>query len=192
MNIGFDFDKVFVDYPPLIPYSLVDFLYKGRSYFKRTTENGKMHYRYPGSVEQKVRIFTHYPIFRPILKSNFAELKKISKSGHFKTYLISSRYGFLKGMTGKLIDKYKFNKYFDGVFFNFESEQPHIFKEQTIRKLDIETYIDDDIHLSIYLSKKIPKLKIFWVSGNRKPPLGLPSNIIPIKNLRGLEKKLNA
>lgn len=190
MKIGFDFDKVFIDYPSLVPYSFIDFLYKGKGYFNNPNKNGKMQYRYPGILEQKIRIFTHYPIFRPLIKSNYNALKRISKDKSIKTYLISSRYGFLKSRTGKLLDKYKFKKYFDDVYFNFDNKQPHIFKEQIIKKLKINIYVDDDIHLSLYLAKKMPSLHIYWINDKRKIPVNLPTNLTPIKNLNELEKKL--
>lgn len=190
MIIGFDFDKVFVDYPPLVPYSLIDLLYKGSSYFKKTSENGKMHYRYPGLLEQKIRIITHYPIFRPIIKDNLEVLKKLTKNKKNKTYLISSRFGFLDKRTNSLLGKYNLKEYFEGIYFNFNNDQPHIFKEKTIRKYKIQTYIDDDIHLAVYLASKLPKLKIYWLAGNRTVPKNLPENIQTIRKLKDLEKKI--
>lgn len=192
MIIGFDFDKVFIDYPPFVPYSIVDLLYKGSSFFKSTSTNGKMHYRYPGPFEQKLRILTHYSLFRPLINENFEILKKISSSKKNKTYLVSSRFGFLEERTNSLLKKYGLKKYFNGIYFNFKNEQPHKFKEQTIKKLKINTYIDDDIHLAIYLSSKIPKLNIFWVKGTRNSPENLPKNITPIENLSSLERYLKS
>lgn len=188
MVIGFDFDKVFIDYPPYVPYSLIDFLYKGSTYFKSSTKNGKIHYRFPGKLEQRIRILTHYPIFRPLIHENVNTLEKIYSSKKIKTYLVSSRFGFLRRRTEKLLDKYGLAKYFDGIYFNYNNSQPHIFKSKTIEKLKIDTYIDDDIHLSTYLAKKNPKLKIYWVMNNQSIPPGLPKNVTPIKNLEELLK----
>jgi len=187
MVIGFDFDKVFIDYPPFIPNSLVDFLYKGTSALKRKkAKKVSLHYRFPGAVEQRIRVFSHNSIFRKPIDTNINVLKKIVERKKEKTYLVSSRFSFLKLKTYMLLDKYSLNQYFDGIFFNFENKQPHIFKEQTIKKLKIDTYVDDDLDLSLHLASKLPYLKIYWVCGNKKTMTQLPNNVRPIKDLKEL------
>lgn len=189
MTIGFDFDKVFIDYPPFLPYSLIDYLYKGSLVFRKNrTKNVVLRYRFPGKIEQKIRVLSHYPIFRHVIKENIASLKKISSNKKNKTYLVSSRFGFLKKRTKAILEKYKLEKYFDEVYFNFENKQPHLFKEETIKKLKIDTYIDDDLDLTLYLSKRIPYLKIYWLRDGRKKEEPLPQNITAITNLKELEK----
>lgn len=191
MIIGFDFDKVFIDYPPFIPYSIVDFLYKGSSVFIKNKTGGiALHYRFPGFFEQKIRILSHYSLFRPAIQKNIDVLRKISSKKSGKTYLVSSRFSFLKKRTDAILQKYNLNSYFDGIYFNYENQQPHLFKEETIRKLKIDTYIDDDLDLSLYLSKKFPKLKIYWVTDGRNKEVELPENISAIKNLEELKKYL--
>lgn len=189
MRIGFDFDKVFINYPPMIPYFLIDFLYKGTSVFKKKiTNNNSLHYRFPGLLEQRVRILSHYPIFRHPIVNNLLALQKISKDKTIKTYLISSRFSFLKKRTDIVVRKHLLDEQFDGIYFNFDNKQPHLFKEETIKKLKIDTYIDDDLQLCLYLAKKMPKIKIFWVKNGRKADLPLPKNIVPIK---GLDELIN-
>lgn len=192
MVIGFDFDKVFINYPPFVPYFLVDFLYKGRSVFEnKPTRTTNLHYRFPGYYEQLLRILTHHPILRNPITENINYLKKITKLKKNKTYLVSSRYSFLRDRTEKIIDKYSLEKYFDGIYFNYENIQPHIFKEKTIKKLRIEVYIDDDLHLAMYLARKIPSLKIFWVNDGNDTRVKMPNSITAIRNLEELEKYLD-
>ena len=189
MVIGFDFDKVFIDYPPLVPYSFVDFLYKGSSVFKKNSEkSSNLHYRFPGTIEQKLRISTHFPLFRRPIKRNISALKAISSPHTTKTYLVSSRFGFLRKRTEVLLDKYKLRKYFDGIYFNYKNQQPHVFKEQTIRSLKIDTYVDDDLDLALYLSKKIPDITIYWIKNSNQNKFDLPPNIIPISDLHDFKK----
>lgn len=189
MTIGFDFDKVFIDYPPFIPYVLVDYLYKGSLVFRKNrTKNVVLHYRFPGPFEQKVRILSHYPLFRHVIKKNIESLKRISANKSYKTYLVSSRFGFLKARTTTILKQNKLENYFDGIYFNFENKQPHLFKEETIKKLKIDAYIDDDLDLALYLSKKIPHLKIYWLKDGRKREGPLPTNITAISTLKELEK----
>ena len=92
-------------------------------------------------------------------------------------------------MNETLIDTYRLRKYFEGIFFNYKNQQPHLFKEQTIKSLKIDTYVDDDLDLSVYLSKRMPSLTIFWIkSGNAT--IKIPANIIPIKDLGELRNYL--
>jgi hypothetical protein len=192
MVIGFDFDRVFIDYPPFLPYSFVEYLYKGSLVFRKNrTKNIVLHYRFPGTLEQQLRILSHYPLFRHLIKENVTALKKISKEKKIKTYLVSSRFGFLQKRTERILEKYELNSYFDGVYFNFQNQQPHIFKEQTIRKLKIDTYVDDDLDLALYLSKKNPTLKIYWIGDGRKADGPLPKNVFVIKDIKELHVLLN-
>ena len=54
MNIGFDFDKVFIDYPPFLPGKLFDKLYKKK-------DNGTLLFRIPEYPEQILRKALHLP-----------------------------------------------------------------------------------------------------------------------------------
>lgn len=187
MIVGFDFDKVFIDYPPFIPYFFIDYLYKGSSVFRKNRiKNTVLHYRFPGTLEQKIRILSHYPIFRHPIKKNISALQKLSNHKECKVYLVSSRFGFLKKRTDNILNKYKLDKYFDGIYFNYNNQQPHAFKEETIKKLKIDTYIDDDLDLAFYLAKKIPTLKIYWVKDGRHEEHDLPKNITAVKDLEEL------
>ena len=191
MTIGFDFDKVFINYPPFLPDGLVDFLYKGSIVFKQKEKlSSPLHYRFPRIVEQKLRALSHFPIFRSPIMENIDALNKISRKKSGQTYLVSSRFSFLHHRTDIILNKYKLKQYFDGIYFNYDNKQPHIFKEATIKKLKIDTYVDDDLDLAIYLSKKIPTLTIYWVTDSRKSVITLPKNVIPIQNLKQLYRIL--
>ncbi len=183
MVIGFDFDKVFINYPPFVPGFLIELLYRGNSYFRKQNDKEELTYRFPGTIEQKLRILSHAPIFRHPIDKNIKALKRICRQKNCKTYLVSSRFGFLKKRTEELLAKEKLDQYFTNAYFNYNNLQPHKFKEQTIRKLKIDTYIDDDLDLAIYLSKKIPSLRLFWIHNGKIPKREVPQGIIPIKDL---------
>ncbi|MEN9407220.1 MAG: hypothetical protein RLZZ455_436, partial [Candidatus Parcubacteria bacterium] len=61
MNIGFDLDKVLVNYPPLIPDGLIDRLYKKKI-------KGELVYRFPSKPEQRIRKISHLSFLRPKIK----------------------------------------------------------------------------------------------------------------------------
>lgn len=190
-KIGFDFDKVFVSYPPIVPDKLIDFLYKGRvALMSRKKANEiKLEYRIPNYIEKQIRVLSHSYIFRPPLKNNIRALKRIRKSSSHEMYLISSRFGFLRDKTNAWIDKNKMKNDFKEIHFNFKNSQPHIFKENIIKKKGIEHYIDDDLDLLVYLSKKIPYNHYYWLSKTKKHEYkSLPKNIKIIKSISDLKK----
>lgn len=158
MNIGFDLDKVFVNYPPFIPDSLIDRLYR-----KKT--NGVLLYRIPSAPEQLLRKITHLPHFRPPITQNIQAVKNIEKKNH-KYYLISSRYKFLENTTSALLKRYKLDELFDKTFFNFGNEQPHEFKDKIIKDMKIDRYVDDDLYLLKYVAKHNPKTAFYWLNKN--------------------------
>ncbi len=176
MKIGFDFDKVFVNFPPFIPTSLVHFLYK-----KRTR---RLSYRIPGKIEQKVRILSHHPVLRKPITKNVQILQKIAKQNNHDLYLISGRFGFLKQKTEEWIIRHNMQPLFKEIHFNFKNKQPHLEKNRVIQKTKIDTFIDDDLDLLLYLAKQNPKIQFYWVkNGERLPQKRLPKNITPIHDL---------
>lgn len=191
-KIGFDFDKIFVNYPPIIPELLIEFIYKGRIKLnkEKIVNTSNLRYRIPGYIEQQIRIVSHNQMFRPPIKNNIRYLRIIKKKLPHKLYLISSRFGFLKDQTNKWLDKQKLKKEFNGIHFNFGNIQPHIFKKKTIEKNDITYYVDDDLDLLIYLSKKIRRIHLFWLTNSKKHNYkSLPENIIIIRTIKELYKK---
>lgn len=180
MRIGFDFDKVFVDFPPLVPDFFIEYLYKNH---KKKTKKKDI-YRFPGKIEQKIRIISHVPIFRKPIPENIKVLQKLSKDKNAQIYLVSSRFSFLKRRTEILLKTYNLEKYFRGIYFNFEDQQPHEFKYNRITELKLDYYIDDDLDLLKYLHGKKIATTLFWLDGkafiNKK---NVPKDITTIHSL---------
>ncbi len=179
MNLGFDLDKVFIDYPPLIPDSVLNHLYKKKA-------NGILIYRIPSRPEQILRGLIHLPFLRPKIKKNIEFLQSLSKKDN-KLYLISSRFSFLEKTTDKLTKKYGFDNIFDEMYFNFSNKQPHLFKDEILKKLKIDRYVDDDFHLIKYVAKQNKKVKFYWLNSQRRTHM-LTRNITAISNLEDILK----
>ncbi len=177
--IAFDFDGVFVNHPPLIPKALIESLYK--------VHTNRLAYRFPNKIEQKIRVLSHYPNLRPSIKINMLALPKISKTNN-ELLLISSRFSFLKGKTESWDKKNHIFKFFRTVLFNYNDKQPHIFKDEMIKKEKVNKFIDDDLDLLIFLSEKNPQVEFFWLEELKKP-IDLPSNVIHINNLEEFYQK---
>lgn len=156
MKIGFDLDKVLIDYPPLVSPKIIDKLYKKK-------DNGTLLYKIPGYPEQVIRRLSHITPLRQPIKRNMTFLKSISKKRN-KLYLISSRFNFLKSRTEKLMKKNGLDKIFDAAFFNFKNDQPHIFKSTIIKKLKLDRYVDDDLSLLKHAARNNPDTNFFWLN----------------------------
>jgi hypothetical protein len=179
MNIGFDLDKIFIDYPPIIPDAIIDRLYKKRS-------NGALSYRFPSHTEQWIRRLSHKPLFRPLIKENLAVLMDIAKSKN-NLYLISSRFRFLKKETETLMKRLGFAKTFAALHFNFENKQPHLFKNEVLRKRNLDLYVDDDFPLLKFVAKHNKRTLFFWLNPKRKKEK-LTRNITVIPRLSDLKE----
>jgi len=179
MNIGFDLDKIFINYPPFVPTELINRLYK-QEY------NGILLYRFPSKPEQLIRILSHHPFLRPPIVKNIEFIKKLEKNKNNKHYLISSRFSFLKERTELIVKKYSLDKIFDTMIFNFNNKQPHLFKNQVIKELKIDRYVDDDLPLLEFASKNNQNTKFFWLNNKQSKPLR--KNLFAIKNLSEMLK----
>lgn len=174
MNIGFDLDKIFINYPPLIPSWIIDKLYKEKS-------NGILKYRIPGKIEQRIRQLSHTPFLRLPITQNVNYLKSLHLKNGNKLYLISSRFSFLKKQTEDLVKRNGFDKIFTVLSFNYEDKQPHLFKNKLIKQHNINIYVDDDLALLKYLSKNNPKTHFFWLNNTTQGKIS--TNLFAITKL---------
>lgn len=179
MNIGFDLDKIFIDYPPFVPAGLINRLYKQKS-------NGLLLYRIPPKLEQLIRIASHYAFLRPPISENIEFVRKLTKNKKHKYYLISSRFSFLKFRTEIILKKYNLEKIFDAMIFNFKDKQPHLFKNEAIKELKVDRYVDDDLPLLEFTAKDNKSTKFFWLNKNQSKQLS--KNLFAIKNLSEMTK----
>lgn len=67
------------------------------------------------------------------------------------------------------------------MFFNFENKQPHVFKNEIIKKMLIHKYVDDDLPLLEFLRKSNPQTIFFWL--NKKHEKKLEKNLFAITNI---------
>lgn len=179
MNIGFDLDKVFVDYPPFIPNWVIDKLYKEK-------DNGVLLYRIPGLVEQKFRQFSHQSILRQPIKKNLSFLQSLTQEKKHNLYLISSRFGFLKKQTERLTKRHNFDSIFDKLYFNYLNEQPHEFKDRVVKEVKIDRFIDDDLSLITYLAKNNPNIIFYWLNNTQEKRI--THNIFAVKSIEAVIK----
>lgn len=182
MNIGFDLDEIFVSHPPFIPSSVILKLYGERA-------NGKLSYRIPGWFEQQIRKLSHISFLRPPLQENINLLREASKkTANVHYFLISSRYGFLNNQTKTILKKYKLANMFGKMYFNYDNQQPHLFKKEILQKERLDKYIDDDLPLLQFLAPLFPRVNFFWL--NKRKNKTLLNNLHAITNFSSIFNKL--
>lgn len=179
MNIGFDLDNVFINTPPIIPRIVIKKLYGEKA-------NGILKYRIPSYPEQIVRQFSHSPLLRQPIIQNIDFLKTLVNNRN-QLYLISSRYGFLKKRTEQLISQHNFDKLFSHMYFNYHNEQPHVFKNRILHTLQLDRYVDDDLHLLKFVAVHNPKTKFYWLDPG-KQYTGAQKNLFSIATLPDILK----
>ncbi len=163
MTVAFDLDGVFIDRPPFVPRSLLEWLYRGPQ------TNGPS-YRFPTTkAEQIVRKLSHHHRLRPAFAQNIAFLHQLlSGFPHDKFYLVSSRYNFLKQPTEAVLSRYGLVSPALKVYMNECNEQPHLFKERMVKRLKIDIFIEDDPRTAYYLARCCPGVKILYYHPNGK------------------------
>src|SRR5260221_3171332 len=174
MNIGFDLDKIFIDHPPFIPDCIINKLYKER-------DNCILLYRIPGVVEQNLRQLSHQSFLRPPIQKNLAFLQRITQEKKYNLYLISSRFGFLKKQTERIRKKHEFDNIFKKLYFNYQNEQPHEFKNRIVKEIKIHKFIDDDLSLIKYLARENPNIIFYWLNNSQERKLA--DNIFAITDI---------
>lgn len=147
IKVAFDLDGVIIDKPPLIPKGWLEWLFRGGK------KNG-LHYRFPKfKIEQAIRKLSHFYLLRPPIKQNLEFIKELAEDKKYELYIISGRYSFLEKETEVWLEKRKIKDLFKGVFLNLKDEQPHLFKEEVLKQVKPEVFVDDDGLLADYLTK---------------------------------------
>lgn len=146
-------------------------------------DNGVLLYRIPSKPEQMIRKMSHFSLFRPPIKENIEFLKNLNREEN-RYFLISSRFGFLKNATEKIVRKHDFDQHFAAMYFNYENKQPHLFKNEILQQLGLDAYIDDDLSLLKFVSRDNPKTQFYWY--NKKNNGTITDNIRGITHLNDI------
>ena len=162
LRLGFDLDGVLIGKPFFIPQSWLEYLFRGK-------RQKKLHYRYPKTkLEIWIRKFSHFYLFRPPLKENIENIKQIQQKRSCWLYVVSGRYSFLEKETKIWLKKRNLEDVFIKVFINLNDEQPHLFKEKTIKKLNLDYFFEDDPQIVDYLKSKISQSRIKLINRDHR------------------------
>ncbi len=155
IKVGLDFDGVVAYNPFRIIRSLVSFLKKD------VLGKRQLKFWYPKYKWQQIFwIIAHESSVFPAKGADL--LEKLVKGGQIEAHLITARYSFLDDHLFNWLKKYKLTHLFKTTTLNKHNEQPHIFKEKIIKKLDLDFFVEDNLDIVKYLHGQ-SKTKIYWI-----------------------------
>jgi len=162
LKVGFDLDGVLLYNPARICRPIIYFIKK--YILKRKTNQ----FYYPkNKLEQFIWLFLHKSSLFPA--PGVKEIKQLIKEKKIKAYVISARYESLKEdflFWKKKIDP---ENLFSSWYYNEKNDQPHLYKEKMIKKLNLDIFVEDNWDIVKYLKTQNSKLKsgkktkIFWI-----------------------------
>jgi hypothetical protein len=157
IRVGFDFDGVVAYNPLRVVRSSITFVKKKILRRKNTA------FTIPkGGLPRFIWRIAHDTSFFP--SRGTGTLRKLVETDRIEAYLISGRFGYLEDHLNTWLTRNKMKQYFTKININKNDEQPHKFKERTIRKLGLDFYIEDNWDIVEHLSKTVPETKVYWVT----------------------------
>jgi hypothetical protein len=162
IKVGFDLDGVLLYNPARIFRPIIYFLKK--NILKRKTNQ----FYYPkNKLEQFIWLFLHKSSLFPTKGIN--EIKQLIKQKKIKVYVISARYESLKEDFLFWKKKIDLENLFSSWYYNEKNNQPHLYKEKMIKKLNLDIFVEDNWDIVNYLKSQMSnlkskkKVKIFWI-----------------------------
>lgn len=155
LKVGFDLDGVILYNPARIIRPFI------ATFKKYVLKKRRLLFYYPKSaIEKNLWYLFHKSSFFP--SPGIKEIRKLVKNKKIKAYLITARYSFLKDDLENCLQKWKLKNLFEGVYYNKNNLQPHIFKEKIIKNLKLDIFIEDNYDIVHHLNKKKVS-RIFWI-----------------------------
>jgi len=158
IKIGFDLDGVILYNPARIfrPITIaVKTILRHKSLTKTT-------FYYPKSVLEKI-LWNIVHLSSLYIADGFYEIHKLSKEKQIQAYIITSRYDCLKNDFEQWMKKMNAEDIFIGTYHNKNNLQPHIFKAQKIKELDLDFFVEDNWDIVQYINKNT-HAKCLWIS----------------------------
>ncbi len=81
------------------------------------------------------------------INNGYDDLKKLSDNKNIELYLITGRYNFLKDGYLSWLKRIDAKKVFQSCYYNEKNLQPNQFKENMIKKLGLDVYVEDNFDI---------------------------------------------
>jgi hypothetical protein len=155
LRIGFDLDGVILYNPVRIFRPIAGFI-SPLIYPKK-----KSRFYVPHSkVEELFWKLLHKTSFIP--SSGILHIKELVKKGHIEAYIITGRYKILESDFLSWMKKIEADSFLKAFYLNEKNKQPHLYKEDMIKKLNLDIYVEDNWGIVKHISKN-SNTKILWI-----------------------------
>lgn len=154
LRVGFDFDGV-IAYNPVRVARLPISLFK-RLVIKKTKLT---FFRPKNKLEELLWIAVHETSIFPA--NGVSLLKKLVGEGKIEAHLITGRYSLLHPQLLGWLKRNGLDDTFSSLNLNSDL-QPHMFKQQTIERLKLDIYIEDNLDIVKHLSTSL-RTKVVWI-----------------------------
>ena len=111
----------------------------------------------------------------------------MTKKKELEIYLITARYSFLKNDLEKWLKKINLHNVFKEIHYNKNNQQPHLYKEEKIKKLNLDIFVEDNYDIVHHLNQQTTSTKIWWISNLCDQKINYK---FKFKNLKEVAKKI--
>lgn len=155
IKVGLDFDGVIAYNPFRVIRAPIAYVKKSILGVKKLT------FYYPKSNFQKL-LWTIIHESSVFPAKGIDLLQDLVEKELIEAHLITARYSFLDAQLYNWLEKKRLTKLFKTININESNEQPHMFKEKTISKHNLDIFIEDNLDIVKHLHGK-GKTKIYWI-----------------------------
>lgn len=155
LRVGFDLDGVLLYNPARtvrLPVSIVTrilFKKKGVKFYIPTKPHEKF-------------IWHIFHLSSLFVEPGVEIIDQLVKEKKIQAHIVTARFSFLENDLLRWEHKLDKNNTFTSINYNKNDEQPHIFKEKMIKKLNIDIFVEDNIDIVRHL-KATTNAQIYWI-----------------------------
>lgn len=155
IKVGLDFDGVIAYNPFRVVRPAVSYVKENLFGVK------KLAFWYPQKPWQKIfwKILHESSVFPA---KGVDLLREMVEKGEIEAHLVTARYSFLDDHLYNWLERHKIRDLFKTINLNKNDEQPHIFKENFIKKHGLDVFIEDNLDIVRHLHGK-GNTKIYWI-----------------------------
>ncbi|MBI2008363.1 hypothetical protein HYS82_01770, partial [Candidatus Amesbacteria bacterium] len=140
IRVGLDFDGVVVYNPLRLVRAPITFFKREILGIRRLT------FFVPQKKwQQEVWKLIHKSSLLPANGLNL--FRRLVKEGTIEAHLITARFSFLDGHLYEWLEKHRLLKLFKTINMNLDNKQPHVFKEEMIKKYKLDYFVEDNLNV---------------------------------------------
>ncbi|KXK07585.1 MAG: hypothetical protein UZ21_OP11001001003 [Microgenomates bacterium OLB22] len=181
LRVGFDLDGVLVYNPARIarlPITLIKKIFlpsRQKTFFIPTTDFQKS-------------IFRLFHLSSIFVAPGVSTIKELARNNDIELYIITARFDFLKDDFYAWLKRMGIRPVLKRAFYNKDNQQPHIYKEHLVKKLELDYFVEDNYDIVEHLSKTT-KTTVLWIYNiletGKAYPHKFPSLLKAVSYIRG-------